>query len=323
VAGNWLAKFGGLQKTDAMLFYATHPAVPRALADYALTRFIPAIEAAFEPVGLEWSLYHTATTQDPTDRTVSLGGNAPGISRNLFGLTGALSFLVETRGVGVGRQGWQRRVATHYLAAKAVLEETARESERVRRTVAEARGAIARTQDPIILGHTAEALRTTIRLVDPQTAAERQAQVDILDTRSVRLTETRPRPAGYLVEPAGRAAVDALRTRGVTICFIEARPTEAEAFLVEAQTGQVDRESMDPGQAVKVRIERRMVSLSAGAVFVPMRQPAAAVISATLEPDSPGSHVGVGLVPVGPSGEAPIYRVPVGVDLPVDRTCRG
>jgi hypothetical protein len=323
VAGNWLAKFGRLQKADAMLFYATHPAVPTPLAQYAATRFIPAIAAAFEPVGLEWSLYHTATTQNPGDRTVSLGGNAPGISRNNFGLNGAVSFLVETRGIGVGRQGYQRRVATHHLAARAVLEETAREPERVRRTVADARDAIARSQDPVIVGYKAETAPMSIRFVEPQTGAEGSMDLDVVDTRTVRLTETRPRPAGYLVEPEAREAADALRTRGVTVCSAKARPVELEAFLVEAETRPVNRESIDPDRAVKVTIERRTVTPSSGAVFVPMNQAAAAVVSASLEPDSPGSHVGVGLVPVGRSGEAPIYRVPVGADPPVQGTCSG
>ena len=48
--------------------------------------------------------------------------HAPGIARNAFGLRGSVSYLIETRGVGIGLQNFQRRVATHYLLAKAVLE---------------------------------------------------------------------------------------------------------------------------------------------------------------------------------------------------------
>ena len=50
---------------------------------------------------------------------------SPGAARNTFGLNHAVSFLIETRGVGIGRDSYQRRVATHYLAAKAVLETAA------------------------------------------------------------------------------------------------------------------------------------------------------------------------------------------------------
>ncbi|MGO4816747.1 hypothetical protein AB4156_45395, partial [Cupriavidus sp. 2MCAB6] len=55
------------------------------------------------------------------------------------------------------------------------------------------------------------------------------------------------------------------------------------------------------------------LDVPATAVFVPMTQSGANVIAASFEPDSPGSHVGVGLVEVAAdSGEAPIYRVPRG-----------
>jgi Zinc carboxypeptidase len=312
VAGTWLAKFGGLQKADAMLLYATHPAVPQEVAGLAETAYIPAIEAAFRPLGLTWFWYHTATTASPQDRTVSLGGNAPGISRNNFGLNGAVSFLVETRGIGVGLQGFQRRVATHYVAAKAVLEKAAADPETLRRTVAGARRAIAAAQDPLVVGYRVATVRRSIPLIEPETGADRPTEVDFTDTRRVEVTGTRPRPAGYLVQPEGRAAVEALTIRGIAACPAPARPLEAEAFMIRQRSGPVNRESINPDQAVEVTVEKRSVTPSPGAVFVPMNQPGAAIVSAALEPDAPGSHVGVGLVPVAPSGEAPVYRVPAG-----------
>ncbi len=323
VAGTWLAKFQGLQKTDAMLLYATHPAVPKEVAGVAEASYIPAIEAAFTPVGLNWFWYHTATTANPQDRGVSLGGNAPGISRNNFGLNGAISFLVETRGIGVGMQGYQRRVATHYLAAKAVIEKAASEPERVRDTVRQAREAIARAQEPLVVGYAVETVKMTIPLVDPQTAADKPTEVDFTDTRRVRVTETRPRPAGYLVQPEATAALEALRVRGATLCPAEARAVEVEAFVLQSKPGPVDRNNINPDQSVKVTLERRSVTPASGAVYVPMNQPAAAVIAASLEPDAPGSHVGVGLVSVGANNEAPIYRLPAGTQPPVSGGCGG
>jgi hypothetical protein len=47
-----------------------------------------------------------------------------------------------------------------------------------------------------------------------------------------------------------------------------------------------------------------------GALFVPMTQPAAGIVAAALEPDSPGSYVGAGLIPMADDEtEAPVYRV--------------
>ena len=45
-------------------------------------------------------------------------------------------------------------------------------------------------------------------------------------------------------------------------------------------------------------------------LFVPMTQPAAGIVAAALEPDSPGSYLAAGLIPMASDGtEAPVYRV--------------
>ncbi|KAA2235721.1 M14 family metallopeptidase [Salinarimonas soli] len=310
VAGTWLARFGGLQKSDAMLLSATHPQTPAALSRLAGEVFLPAIAAGLRERGLTSFVYHTATGRADR-RTVSLGGNAPGISRNNFGLAGALSFLVETRGIGIGMEGYQRRVATHYLAAKAVLERAAADPAGIRAATAAARAGLAADPGPLVVAYSIATVPETIPLVDPVTGADKPVPVDLQDSRRTTVTATRPRPAGYLLEPAAAPAIQALRLRGAVLCRLgEGGPVPVEAFRVAAKAGPVNRESINPDGAVAIAVEPRGLAPSPDALFVPMAQPLSAVIAAALEPDSPGSHVGVGLVPVSEAGEPPVYRVP-------------
>jgi hypothetical protein len=52
------------------------------------------------------------------------------------------------------------------------------------------------------------------------------------------------------------------------------------------------------------------MDVPAGTLFVPMDQPAAGIAAAALEPDSPGSYVGVGVIPMESNEtEAPVYRL--------------
>jgi hypothetical protein len=61
---------------------------------------------------------------------------------------------------------------------------------------------------------------------------------------------------------------------------------------------------------VRVTIEKKTMDVPAGTLFVPMDQPAAGIAAAALEPDSPGSYVGVGVIPMpADETEAPVYRV--------------
>ena len=65
-----------------------------------------------------------------------------------------------------------------------------------------------------------------------------------------------------------------------------------------------------PDQLVRVQVRPRTIDMPAGALFVSMAQPAAGIVAAALEPDSPGSYVGVGVIPMADDEtEAPVYRV--------------
>ena len=319
VAGGWLERLKGLAVWDATLLYATHPAVPRTVTEAAQRLFLPAMERRFAGHGVTSHVYLATGGPAAQPRLWATGGAAPGISRNYYGLTGAISFLVETRGIGIGREAFQRRVATHYLAAAAVLEAAAREPGPVRRTAAAARRALARERGPVPLAHDLPEIPMTIPVLDPETGTERPVDVTVRDSRRLQVTTTRPRPQGYLLAPGTASALEAFRVKGVTVCPVRAgSPVAVEAFHVE-RTGPITRatrEAINLEEAVKVRLEPRTVTPASGWTYVPMAQSASAVIAASLEPDSVGSHVGVGLIPVASDGTAPVFRVPEGARRP-------
>lgn len=318
VANRWLEKFGGLNAADAMILYATNPAVPAPTTKIASEMVKPAMERAMAEKGLS-SFWYFTTSYRKDDKLVSMGGNAPGIARNLFGLSGAVSFLIETRGVGLQLENLERRIATHYVIARSVLDTVAANDKAVLEAVKAARAELARNQGELIVAHRIATETVAIPLVDPASGADMPTPVEFRDSRKVTVTSRRARPEGYLVLPAGQAALEALKLKGIVSCALGAPTTlEVEAFMVE-QKGPVkktDRENINPDQAVKVGLRPRRMDVPADAVFVPMTQAGANVIAASLEPDSPGSHVGVGVVEIAPaSGEAPIYRVPRGTKL--------
>jgi hypothetical protein len=67
----------------------------------------------------EW--YYTTST-DLADKSISMGGVQPDTGRNVNGLKNAVSLLIETRGVGIGRMHIQRRVHTQVTAMASVLQ---------------------------------------------------------------------------------------------------------------------------------------------------------------------------------------------------------
>jgi hypothetical protein len=324
VGNRWIAKFGALQGVDALLLPATHPMVNKDITRLADTAFRPRIEEALKAQGLSTFDYYT-TALDAADKTVSMGGNAPGAARNTFGLANAVSFLIETRGVGIGRESFQRRVATHYLAAKAVLETAAAHAAELRAATQDSRRAVAADASDIVVAHKLATWPVTLPMVDPGSGEPKPTTVTFRDSRAATPTSVRARPAGYLMMPdagVSDGALAALRLNDITLCRVaQASDAEADAFAVRQRMANVNREAINPDQAVKVEMLRKTIRVPEGATYVPAAQPAGSLAALALEPDSPGSLTGAGLIsPRAGADELPIYRLYAAPKLaPADR----
>jgi hypothetical protein len=320
VASHWLEKFAGLHAADLMVLPATHPHVPQAMRQLADELFLPVIERAASAHGLRTVPYHT-TGNRREDRSVVLGGNAPGIARNAFGLMGAVSILLESRGVGIGLESYQRRVATHYVAIKAVLEATAANAPRIKSAVQAARLEISNGKSDIVIGHSLASKTITLGLLDPATAATRDLSVATSDSRTVTTTQRRARPAGYIVLRDANAA-EHIRLLGGKACRVDlASEIDTEIFDIRDRVAP-DRRAINPDAGLKVTVTARRQIIPPGSLYVPLRQPAAHRLMTALEPDAPGSLMAVDVVKLLPGRtNAPVMRVldPQGLQLtPID-----
>ncbi len=289
VGRRWVDQLGGLQAVDLMLLSATHPMVPPRVRALARDAFQPAIERAIGAHGITSFVYHTMSARTG-DRTISIGGNAPGIARNAFGLMGAVSFLLETRGVGIGLDSYQRRVATHYVAAKAVLETAARMGPELGSMQSDVRAAEALSAADIVLAHVSPKIREALPLIDPVTGQDKPVIVEMLDTRQVSGKEERARPAGYVIgADIATALTPRLDLMGARWCRLaQAQEWTVERYEVLARA-EADPRAINPARSVTVRLVTKAALLPEGSVVVPLSQPQAARLALALEPDAPGS----------------------------------
>lgn len=299
VKTRWLEKFGGLQRHDALIQYATVSNLPVALTELADRRFRVPLVAALEAAGFTQSWYY-ASSYDMSDKLVSMGGVVPDTGRNIAGLRNAVSFLIETRGVGIGRAHFKRRVATH-LAAMRVFVRTAAEQgdallaelRRIRMSVAVSAG-----RGEVAVVSAAGATRHTIDLIDPDTGADKPVEVDWRDALAITVRLARPRPFGYLLPSAEARAAGRLRALGVTVERLDSDgDIDADRYQVltmsEARKEDVRRNDED-AQASVVRLTTRLVHASVrvhrGDWYVPLDQPLANVVVAALEPETQSSY---------------------------------
>lgn len=316
VGGRWMDKFGALYAADFVFQRATHPLVPPAATALAEDLVLPAIRWAAAAGGLSAEIYQTTPTARPDDRRVATGGNAPGIARNAFALGGAVSILLETRGIGIGHQSFQRRVASHVLAAEAVLRTVAAEPARVLAATAAARAEAASADAPMVVAHRIAPSRGFAPLIDPATGAPRIEPVEFLDARRIEPTVVRPRPVGFVLHGEALALRDRLALRGVALCEVTAAgETEADRFTV-TERGAADARAINPDLAVRVAAARGRAEFPAGALFVPLAQPAAPAALVALDPDAPGGLIASGLLPGEAGAGVPVLRLPAGSARP-------
>ncbi|MBS0611019.1 MAG: succinylglutamate desuccinylase/aspartoacylase family protein [Proteobacteria bacterium] len=298
VAGRYLEKFHAIQRYDMLLQHATTANLPefmtRAALEWYRTPMIKALGA--ESLTQEW-YYTTSTRMD--DLRVSMGGTQPDTGRNVNGLKNAISMLLETRGVGIGRAHIQRRVHSHVTAITSALRSTAERAgnlEQVRSY--EARDIAAQAcRGEIVVEAGPTPTQHELIMLDPETGADRVLRVDWNSSLKLIAQKKRPRPCGYWLAGSAGEAVERLKLLGVQVMRV-AEPGSALADSYQ-ETGRTSAERQDvrgtiAGSQSIIRVQvtptRSAIDVPEGSYYVPLNQPLANLAVAALEPDTQNSY---------------------------------
>lgn len=298
-AGRLFEKFGAVQRFDAMLQYAMTANLPEFLTKASEEWFRRPMLTRFDAEGLSHEWYHT-TSSDLADKKVSMGGVQPDTGRNINGLRNAVSLLVETRGGGIGRAHLSRRVHTHVVAVTSVLQSAAAHADdllKLRRFV-DADVSVKACQGEVIVEAAATPSEYNLRMLDPQTGADRTLNVAWDSALELHAVKRRTRPCGYWLGADQFDAVMRLRGLGVQVQRIEEGAelrgeTYAETGRETAPRGDVRGGIVDLAGAliVKVDLVPGLIDMPAGSYYVGLDQPLANLVVAAIEPDTKNSFV--------------------------------
>ena len=315
VAGRWVEKVGGLVRIDAMIQYATVPNLAPSLVAAQTERFLPVVRAALDAKGLMHDWYYT-TDGSRRDSPVAMGGIGPDTGRNVAGLRNAVSFLLETRGVGLGRAHLQRRIATHLAAAEALLQEAARDPEALLAVSARAAEEMRRSTAPVVVAARPATQTRDMLFVDPATGADLPVSVTWLSALDIEPLLTRPRAAGYAIPSTQTAVIAALRRTGIELRTVETPTTRTGAryrVLAITEGAKEDGRGNDTGAGAIVKgtygIETTTVTLAPGDVFATSDQPLAGLLFALLEPENDTGVVANRLLQAVAGETLPIFRL--------------
>jgi hypothetical protein len=298
VVGRFIEKFGAIQKYDALLQYAMTPNLPEFLPRASEEWFRRPVLTALKNQNLTQEWYYTTST-DPADKRVSMGGVQPDTGRNVNGLKNAVSLLIETRGVGIGRTHIQRRVHTQVTAITSVLQSAAARADELNklRPYMEREISSKACNAPAVVEAAPTSTTFDLTMLDPETGADKVVNVPWNSSQNLRTVKSRVRPCGYWLSPSSTTAVERLRLLGLEV----QRVTESSSLLVDSyqeqsrtQSAREDVRGTVAGSGDVTRVEVGLASgvidAPAGSFYVPANQPWGNLAVAALEPDTQNSY---------------------------------
>lgn len=298
VVGRYLQKFGAIQKYDALFQYATTANLPEFLTKAAEEWYRRPLLAALKGQNLTTEWYYT-TSSDLADKKISMGGTQPDTGRNVYGLKNAISLLIETRGVGIGRLHIQRRVHTHVTAITSALASTAQrasELQQLRPYIDKEVGAKA-CKDEAVVEAAPTSAQYDLVMLDPVTGADKALSVDWDSALALRSLKARARPCGYWLSAASTVAVDRLRLHGVQVLRVAEQGSMLGDSYRQVSSTSGERQDVrgaiaDAKAVIKVQVSlaRGVVDAPRGSYYVPLNQPLGNLVMAALEPDTQSSY---------------------------------
>ncbi|KAF7555875.1 hypothetical protein G7Z17_g1853 [Cylindrodendrum hubeiense] len=272
------------------------------------------IEAALEAKGLRWETYVTGTAGKDLDMAVTFteAGSDAKIGRNAIGLTQAVAFLSETRGIQLADQHFQRRVATGLTLVSSILQTAADHASEVYSIVEESIDDFISgwESDEIVITDSPVLTNRTFTLIDVTNGSLVQGPVQFRSTSPVVANLTRIRPEAYLI-PAGWADLaKRLQYLGLVVEVLDKSWTgKVEALnITSCKFGSKYYEG-----AVRARVTAdvhvKEVKLPVGSFYITTRQKNAAMAFMALEPENIDSFASFNIIAFDVGDEYQIYRL--------------
>lgn len=299
VLGRYVEKFGAVQRFDALIQYAMTANLPEFVAKASEEWFRQPMLQSLKAQGLSHEWYYTTST-DVADKKVSMGGVQPDTGRNVNGLRNGISFLIETRGVGLGPAHLARRVHTQVTAIGSVLQSAAARADdllKLRRFV-DADVAAKACQGEVIVEAAATPSEYNLQMLDPQTGADKTVNVAWDSALELTTVKRRARPCGYWLGADQTDAALHLRALGVQVQRLDEPgalrgETYTELARDLAPRSDVRGSIADAGGALRVKVDLvpALLDVRSGSYYIGLDQPLANLVVAAMEPDTQNGFV--------------------------------
>ena len=280
-----MGDFGVTNGFDAMFLYSGNLNVPAALREANLAFLIEDARRALDGQDRSHSNY-IRPSMVRGERRFYKGAASARSSATSFALSSSLSALVEIRGVGLGRKGFERRVETAVILAESFLRSAKVHATEIQNALAMAHVQSAPSGSPIVVSSKRGFATEGIPLIDVQSGEKRVFEEPVYDSNGMSPERTRPRPLGYVLLPDVAHLSEKLEWLGMEVADAGGLHCACETYeLVEDALDPEPFEGVHPRVGVAETHKTDLV-LPQGARWVNLNQRGAAILPELLEPEA-------------------------------------
>ncbi|KAF2845024.1 Zn-dependent exopeptidase, partial [Plenodomus tracheiphilus IPT5] len=296
---------------DGMFSAAKNLNIHPEIRELSETLFAPAIQESLEKSGLRGEPYVTASSTGAGGGGVKLdeAGTDAKIGRNAMGLTQCVTFLFETRGIGIANQSYKRRTFAGLRMILGVLDTARDNADLVYKTIESAISNLKQSKEDIVVTDYTNYANRTYTMVDRRDGEIVQLAVDFSSTTPATANLTRVRPEAYIIPRAWADLAERLRVSGLKV------ETLKDGFKGEVETYNITSSSLATSyyegtilNTVTTEIIVQEVNLPRGSFWVSSAQKNAGLAFVALEPENIDSYVSFGIVPMEVGDAYPVFR---------------
>ncbi|MEY8192582.1 M14 family metallocarboxypeptidase [Peribacillus simplex] len=316
---------GSIASYDLLISSAKNLNIPKQLRKASDELLLPNVFKALEKEKLSYHDYYTLATSDDGVLTATEGSTEARIGRNALGLKNTMTYLIETRGINIGRTDFKRRVFAQATAQAAFIKTTAEQAGKVKKAVKQAetevvqKGRKANDHDKIVITSENKLVKDQkLTVVDLATAKMADASIDWLDSTDAYPTLVRDRPTAYILPPEYKNIAKKLQLLGVEVKQLK-KPMKiaVESYSVKDLNVSAELESGHSTREITTTVTSTTRDFPKGSYVFDMAQPDANFIPLALEPEGIDSYVTFNFIPAEKGKELPIYRYMQPSSLPI------
>jgi len=305
---------GAVKAQDVLLLAGKNLNIPVAIREKAEEWFIQEPFKKLHEKEYSHGSYYLVTGPDEEPPVAVEGGTDAGTGRNTFALKPSFSILVETLGIGIGRENFLRRVDGQVVTHTTIIRTAAKHATEVKTIISKARETIVNggrqgsNNDSIIIKSERKELKNrTVEAIDIEKGETVEIPIQYYSASEAVPTLTRKRPTAYILPPAFQHIAQKLETLGARVDRLAAGvDLEVECFEVKERS--ISNKGDRPLSAYTTEMKEEKRYFDKGSHVIMSAQPVAHLISLALEPESVDSYFTYNFIPTYIGGELPVYR---------------